>query len=47
MLRFAEGCRVESCRASVMMDVKFVMDVLEEAIETYGCPEIMNTHQGR
>ncbi|GJL50441.1 MAG: hypothetical protein NPIRA01_16680 [Nitrospirales bacterium] len=28
------------------MHVEFIMDALEEAIEQYGCPEIMNTDQG-
>ena len=38
--------RVLSWRVSVTMDVEFILDALEEAIETYGCPEIMNTDQG-
>ncbi len=38
--------RVLSWRVSVTMDVEFIMDALEEAIEQYGCPEIMNTDQG-
>ena len=38
--------RVLSWRVSVTMDVEFIMDALEEAIEKYGCPEIMNTDQG-
>ncbi len=38
--------RVLSWRVSVTMDVEFIMDALEEAIEHYGCPEIMNTDQG-
>ncbi len=33
-------------RVSVTMDVEFIMDALEEALETYGCPAIMNTDQG-
>jgi putative transposase len=28
------------------MDVECIMDALEEAIEHYGCPDIMNTDQG-
>jgi transposase InsO family protein len=28
------------------MDVECIMDALEEAIEQYGCPAIMNTDQG-
>ena len=38
--------RVLSWRVSVTMDVECIMDALEEAIEQYGCPEIMNTDQG-
>ena len=38
--------RVLSWRVSVTMDVEFILDALEEAIEKYGCPEIMNTDQG-
>ncbi len=38
--------RVLSWRVSVTMDVEFIIDALEEAIEQYGCPEIMNTDQG-
>ena len=38
--------RVLSWRVSVTMDVEFIMDALEEAIEKYGCPAIMNTDQG-
>ena len=28
------------------MDVECIMDALEEALEPYGCPTIMNTDQG-
>jgi putative transposase len=31
---------------SVTMDVECIMEALEEAIEKYGCPAIMNTDQG-
>ncbi len=39
--------RVLSWRVSVTMDGECIMDALEEAIEKYGCPAIMNTDQGR
>jgi len=38
--------RVLAWRVSVTMEVEFIMDALEEALETYGCPTIMNTDQG-
>lgn len=38
--------RVLAWRVSVTMDVEFILDALEEALETYGCPAIMNTDQG-
>ncbi len=38
--------RVLAWRVAVTMDVDFIMDALEEALEQYGCPEIMNTDQG-
>jgi putative transposase len=38
--------RVPAWRVSVTMDVALIMDALEEALETYGCPAIMNTDQG-
>jgi len=38
--------RVLAWRVAVTMDVEFIMDALEEAIDQYGCPEIMNTDQG-
>ena len=38
--------RVLAWRVSVTMDVEFILDALEEALETYGCPTIMNTDQG-
>ena len=38
--------RVLSWRVSVTMDVEFIMDALEEAIEKHGCPDIMNPDQG-
>lgn len=38
--------RVLSWRLSVTMDVHFCLDALNEAIEKYGPPEIMNTDQG-
>ena len=38
--------RALSWRVSVTMDVECIMDALEEAIEQYGCPAIMNTDQG-
>ena len=37
--------RVLAWRVSVTMDVEFIMDALEEALEAYGCPSIMNTDQ--
>lgn len=38
--------RVLSWRLSTTMDSSFCVDALEEAIETYGSPEIFNTDQG-
>ena len=38
--------RVLSWRLSTTMDSSFCVDALEEAIETYGTPEIFNTDQG-
>ena len=38
--------KVLAWRLSTTMDVGFCIDALEEAIETYGCPEIFNTDQG-
>jgi putative transposase len=38
--------RVLSWQVSVTMDGEFIMDALEEAVEKYGCPVIMNTDQG-
>ncbi len=38
--------RVLSWRLSTTMDSSFCVDSLEEAIETYGTPEIFNTDQG-
>ncbi len=38
--------RVLSQRISITMDTSFCLDALEEAIEKYGKPEIMNTDQG-
>jgi putative transposase len=38
--------RVLSHRISITMDTRFCLDALEEAIATYGKPEIMNTDQG-
>ena len=38
--------RVLSHRISITMDTSFCLDALEEAIEKYGKPEIMNTDQG-
>ena len=38
--------RVLSHRVSITMDTRFCLDALEEAIEQYGSPEIMNTDQG-
>ena len=38
--------RVLSYRVSITMDTSFCLDALEEAIEKYGKPEIMNTDQG-
>jgi len=38
--------RVLSWRLSTTMDSSFCVDALEEAIKTYGTPEIFNTDQG-
>ena len=38
--------RVLSYRVSITMDTSFCLDALEEAVEKYGKPEIMNTDQG-
>lgn len=38
--------RVLSWKVSITMDVHFCLDAVEEAIERYGIPEIMNTDQG-
>ena len=38
--------KVLSWRVSTSMDTSFCIDALEEAIETYGSPEIFNTDQG-
>ncbi len=38
--------RVLSHRISITMDTSFCLDALEEAIDKYGKPEIMNTDQG-
>ena len=38
--------RVLSWRVSVTMDVHFCLDALNEAIEKYGKPKMMNTDQG-
>ena len=38
--------RVLSQRVSVTMDTRFCLDALEESVEKYGPPEIMNTDQG-
>ena len=38
--------RVLSWKVSNTMDVHFCLEVVEEAIERYGTPEIMNTDQG-
>ena len=38
--------RAMAGRVSVTMDVHFCLDLLNEAIEKYGTPEIMNTDQG-
>jgi|TARA_Y100000310_G_scaffold220988_1_gene222543 putative transposase len=38
--------RVLSHRTSITMDTHFCLDALEEAIQKYGKPEIMNTDQG-
>jgi len=35
--------RVLSHRVSITMDTRFCLDALEEAVEKYGKPEIMNT----
>ena len=37
--------RVRSHRVSITMDTSFCLDALEEAIEKYGKPDIMNTDQ--
>jgi len=38
--------RVLSHRISITMDTSFCLDALEDAIQKYGKPEIMNTDQG-
>ena len=38
--------RVLSHRISITMNTSFCLDALEEAIDNYGKPEIMNTDQG-
>ncbi len=38
--------KVLSWRVSNTLDTSFCVDALEEAIETYGAPEIFNTEQG-
>jgi putative transposase len=38
--------RVLSWKVSITMDVHFCLEAVEEAIEHYGTPEIMNTDQG-
>ena len=40
------SCRVPSWRVSNALDTSFCVDALNEAIETYGAPEIFNTDQG-
>jgi putative transposase len=39
--------RVLSWKVSITMDVHFCLEAVEEAIMSYGTPEIMNTDQGR
>jgi putative transposase len=39
--------RVLSHRLSITLDTRFCLEALEEAVEKYGKPEIMNTDQGR
>jgi len=38
--------RVLSWKVSITMDVHFCLEAVEEAIERYGAPEIINTDQG-
>jgi len=38
--------KVLSWRVSNTLDTRFCVEALEDAIETYGCPEIFNTDQG-
>ncbi len=38
--------KVLSWRLSNTLDTSFCIEALEEAIDTYGCPEIFNTDQG-
>jgi putative transposase len=38
--------KVLSWRLSNTLDTSFCVEALEEAIDTYGCPEIFNTDQG-
>jgi putative transposase len=38
--------RVLSWRISITMDVYFCLEAVEEALQRYGAPEIMNTDQG-
>ena len=38
--------KVLSWRLSITMDVQFCLDVVQDAIDQYGTPEIFNTDQG-
>jgi len=38
--------RVLAWRVSISMSTEFCLEALEEALTTYGCPEIFNTDQG-
>lgn len=38
--------KVLSSRISITMDTEFCLEAVNEAIEKYGCPQIMNTDQG-
>lgn len=38
--------KVLSCKVLITMDVHFCLEAVEEAIQSYGTPKIMNTDQG-
>ena len=46
-LSIARQCEVLSWRLSNTMDSRFCVEALEDALTTYGAPDIFNTDQGR